>query len=187
MTDAYPGLIFLLDREIKQEPPDYDENMIYEISFQDDAKANEHDAEKIVIKEEENSLDGAEANEHDPGKIVIKEEENSYDGTEANEHDPGKIVIKEEENSQDGAKANEYEVKKPKEEPKFDSHGVHIETQLDLCDCMNNTCEGCFLPCEYCFSNKCGHECRNDRAWIYESMDIEGTQYTLKSHFAKRN
>ncbi|XP_054262272.1 uncharacterized protein LOC128986157 isoform X2 [Macrosteles quadrilineatus] len=43
----------------------------------------------------------------------------------------------------------------------YDEKGIHVKTGLDLCDCLNDKCEGCFFPCTRCRSTKCGHECRS--------------------------
>ncbi|KAL1458625.1 hypothetical protein WDU94_008761 [Cyamophila willieti] len=44
----------------------------------------------------------------------------------------------------------------------------------DFCDCGDNLCKGCFFPCTKCLSFKCGHECRRNRKWQYESCIVEG-------------
>uniref|UniRef100_A0A8D9BPG6 ARL14 effector protein n=2 Tax=Cacopsylla melanoneura TaxID=428564 RepID=A0A8D9BPG6_9HEMI len=44
----------------------------------------------------------------------------------------------------------------------------------DFCDCGDRSCEGCFFPCPKCYKLKCGHECRKNRKWQYESCIIEG-------------
>uniref|UniRef100_A0A1B6LXR4 ARF7 effector protein C-terminal domain-containing protein n=1 Tax=Graphocephala atropunctata TaxID=36148 RepID=A0A1B6LXR4_9HEMI len=43
----------------------------------------------------------------------------------------------------------------------YDDKGIHIKTGLDICDCMNDRCEGCFFACAKCRSFKCGQECRS--------------------------
>lgn len=36
----------------------------------------------------------------------------------------------------------------------YDDHGIHRETELDVCDCLDLTCPGCHFPCQNCRSNK---------------------------------
>ena len=42
----------------------------------------------------------------------------------------------------------------------YDSKGVLLHCGLDLCDCLEDSCPGCHLPCSNCSSPKCGHMCR---------------------------
>ena len=42
----------------------------------------------------------------------------------------------------------------------YDSKGVLLQSGLDLCDCLEDSCPGCHLPCSNCSSPKCGHLCR---------------------------
>ena len=43
----------------------------------------------------------------------------------------------------------------------YDSKGVLLQSRLDLCDCLEDSCPGCHLPCSDCSSPKCGHLCRS--------------------------
>ena len=43
----------------------------------------------------------------------------------------------------------------------YDSKGVLLQSGLDLCDCLEDSCPGCHLPCSNCSSPKCGHLCRS--------------------------
>ncbi|XP_042197334.1 ARL14 effector protein isoform X3 [Callorhinchus milii] len=56
----------------------------------------------------------------------------------------------------------------------YDAQGLLIFSGLDLCDCLDEDCLGCFYPCPRCASQKCGVECRCDRKWLYEQIEIEG-------------
>ncbi|XP_028812196.1 ARL14 effector protein isoform X2 [Denticeps clupeoides] len=56
----------------------------------------------------------------------------------------------------------------------YDSHGLLILSRRDLCDCLDVDCMGCFYPCPECSSRKCGVECRCDRKWLYEQVEVEG-------------
>ncbi|XP_063996836.1 ARL14 effector protein-like [Pogoniulus pusillus] len=63
---------------------------------------------------------------------------------------------------------------KPKTAKKYDKHGRLLCNNIDLCDCLDKNCLGCFYPCPKCNSNKCGTECRCNRKWVYASIETEG-------------
>uniref|UniRef100_A0A914CDT7 ARF7 effector protein C-terminal domain-containing protein n=1 Tax=Acrobeloides nanus TaxID=290746 RepID=A0A914CDT7_9BILA len=47
-----------------------------------------------------------------------------------------------------------------------DSNGLFVRkdgSKIDLCDCLNSDCFGCWMPCRKCKSRKCGSRCRNNR------------------------
>ncbi|KZC14580.1 ARF7 effector protein [Dufourea novaeangliae] len=67
----------------------------------------------------------------------------------------------------------------------YDENGFYIQTGDDLCDCLNLTCAGCHFPCPKCSSTKCGHECRNNRKWTYESIENEGSDSVTKNPLLK--
>ncbi|XP_007246971.1 ARL14 effector protein [Astyanax mexicanus] len=56
----------------------------------------------------------------------------------------------------------------------YDGQGLLISCGRDLCDCLDVDCMGCFYPCPDCGSRKCGVECRCDRKWLYEQVEVEG-------------
>ncbi|GBN12770.1 hypothetical protein AVEN_237647-1 [Araneus ventricosus] len=94
-----------------------------------------------------------------------------------------------EERSEDGFESPDQESKKPKKKDgrgsKYDSQGIHKASKQDLCDCMIVDCPGCFMPCKKCSSTKCGHECRRNRRWVYENIQIEGTSINIQNQFKK--
>ena len=49
----------------------------------------------------------------------------------------------------------------PEKASLYDSEGVLLQSGLDLCDCLEDSCPGCHLPCSNCSSPKCGHLCRS--------------------------
>ncbi|KAF3832945.1 hypothetical protein F7725_026610 [Dissostichus mawsoni] len=56
-----------------------------------------------------------------------------------------------------------------------DEEAVEGNSRLtDMCDCLDVDCMGCFYPCNGCNSRKCGVECRCDRKWLYEQVEVEG-------------
>ncbi|XP_010077559.1 PREDICTED: ARL14 effector protein-like [Pterocles gutturalis] len=62
---------------------------------------------------------------------------------------------------------------KPKITKKYDKHGRLLCNNIDLCDCLEKNCLGCFYPCPKCNSNKCGPECRCNRKWVYDTIETE--------------
>lgn len=58
----------------------------------------------------------------------------------------------------------------------YDANGRLLSNGKDLCDCLDVDCMGCFFPCPECMSRKCGVECRCDRKWLYEQVEVEGGQ-----------
>ncbi|KAK4816077.1 hypothetical protein QYF61_011301 [Mycteria americana] len=56
---------------------------------------------------------------------------------------------------------------------KYDKHGRLLCNNIDLCDCLEKNCLGCFYPCPKCNSNKCGPECRCNRKWVYDTIETE--------------
>ena len=83
-------------------------------------------------------------------------------------------------------KLSAQELKKKTEcNPVYDSNGIHIESRLDLCDCMSLRCKGCFfMPCPNCDGNKCGPVCRERRSFIYEAIyqeKPEGQQLVIQN------
>lgn len=67
----------------------------------------------------------------------------------------------------------------------YNDKGIYIKTGDDLCDCLNLNCAGCHFPCPKCSSTKCGHECRNNRRWTYESIENEGSDMIIRNPMVK--
>lgn len=65
----------------------------------------------------------------------------------------------------------------------YDERGILVQHGQDLCDCLDVQCPGCHFPCSKCSSPKCGHECRCNRKWIVEQIDIEGTNHIIKNPY----
>ncbi|KAJ3593840.1 hypothetical protein NHX12_006174 [Muraenolepis orangiensis] len=56
----------------------------------------------------------------------------------------------------------------------YDRTGRLLTSNKDMCDCLDTDCMGCFYPCLNCGSRMCGVECRCDRKWLYEQVEVEG-------------
>lgn len=65
----------------------------------------------------------------------------------------------------------------------YDSEGRLLVNNKDMCDCLDVDCMGCFYPCPRCCSRKCGVECRCDRKWLYEQVEVEGGEI-IRNKFA---
>ncbi|CAG5859729.1 unnamed protein product [Menidia menidia] len=65
----------------------------------------------------------------------------------------------------------------------YDSRGLLLSSGKDLCDCLDGDCMGCFFPCPECESRRCGVECRCDRKWLYEQVEVEGGEI-IRNKFA---
>ncbi|KAM4617623.1 ARL14 effector protein isoform 2-T2 [Discoglossus pictus] len=64
----------------------------------------------------------------------------------------------------------------------YDVNGILLYNGMDLCDCLDDDCLGCFYSCLKCGSNKCGVECRCDRKWLYEQIEVEGGETIRNKH-----
>uniref|UniRef100_V5GER0 ARF7 effector protein C-terminal domain-containing protein n=1 Tax=Ixodes ricinus TaxID=34613 RepID=V5GER0_IXORI len=56
----------------------------------------------------------------------------------------------------------------------YTSRGLHIVSNSDSCDCLMVGCPGCHFPCPKCGSAKCGDECRSNRSYVYEHLELDG-------------
>lgn len=63
----------------------------------------------------------------------------------------------------------------------YDETGRMLDNSKDVCDCLDEDCPGCHFPCPKCGSEKCGTECRCNRKWVYEIVEIEGTNLVIKN------
>ncbi|KAM8960784.1 ARL14 effector protein-like [Pelodytes ibericus] len=66
---------------------------------------------------------------------------------------------------------------------KYDKKGKLLFNNRDLCDCLEETCQGCFYPCPKCNSTKCGPECRCNRKWVYDRIQTESGKVISKLPF----
>ncbi|XP_017087956.2 ARL14 effector protein [Drosophila bipectinata] len=61
----------------------------------------------------------------------------------------------------------------------YDEYGNIRSNGLDVCDCMNEECEGCWYECRNCGSLKCGPQCRTNRKFFYEGIIYDGKDLSL--------
>ncbi|XP_018425778.1 PREDICTED: ARL14 effector protein-like [Nanorana parkeri] len=66
---------------------------------------------------------------------------------------------------------------------KYDKQGKLLCNNQDLCDCLEESCQGCFYPCPKCSSTKCGPECRCNRKWVYDRIQTEAGDIISKLPF----
>jgi len=64
----------------------------------------------------------------------------------------------------------------------YDEKGILVSCKKDLCDCMDDTCPGCHFPCPKCRSNKCGHECRQNRKWVFDCVELDGMPGSMREN-----
>lgn len=62
----------------------------------------------------------------------------------------------------------------------YDEKGILLSADKDLCDCMEEACPGCHFPCNKCRSNKCGHECRQNRKWVFDCVELDGVPGSIR-------
>lgn len=62
----------------------------------------------------------------------------------------------------------------------YDARGIHRETGFDLCDCLDTSCPGCHFECPSCNSCKCGPICRSKRKYMFNMIEIDGKDDTVK-------
>ncbi|CAH1103470.1 unnamed protein product [Psylliodes chrysocephalus] len=67
----------------------------------------------------------------------------------------------------------------------YDENGIHISTSVDLCDCLNEECVGCFFECPKCASQKCGTDCRVHRKYVVEQIEYHGYDHIIKNPLIK--
>lgn len=67
----------------------------------------------------------------------------------------------------------------------YDELGIHIASDVDMCDCLQKICTGCHFPCEKCKSLKCGIECRVNRKYVYDQIEYQGCDLVIKNPLSK--
>ncbi|XP_068127772.1 ARL14 effector protein-like [Hyperolius riggenbachi] len=80
-----------------------------------------------------------------------------------------------------------YSTGKTSMKKKYDKRGMLLCNNQDLCDCLEESCRGCFYPCPKCTSTKCGPECRCNRKWVYDRIQTEAGDIISKMPFCVPN
>ncbi|KAH8373026.1 hypothetical protein KR009_010526 [Drosophila setifemur] len=65
----------------------------------------------------------------------------------------------------------------------YDEYGYIRMNGLDICDCMNVECEGCWYECRSCGSTRCGPQCRSNRKFFYEGIDYDGKDLSITNTY----
>uniref|UniRef100_A0A1A9WVU0 ARF7EP_C domain-containing protein n=1 Tax=Glossina brevipalpis TaxID=37001 RepID=A0A1A9WVU0_9MUSC len=73
-----------------------------------------------------------------------------------------------------------FEINERSHQRPYDEYGRIRHNGLDVCDCMNEDCPGCWFECEKCGSTKCGLECRVNLMWNTVSVRIFSAFLTHK-------
>ncbi|CAH2236307.1 ARL14 effector protein [Pararge aegeria] len=69
----------------------------------------------------------------------------------------------------------------------YNERGLLKVSGKDFCDCLDEKCPGCHYPCVRCSSNKCGLDCRVNRKWMYDKIEIEGNDFVIKNVYRHTN
>ena len=67
---------------------------------------------------------------------------------------------------------------------KYDNEGIHMNSGLDFCDCLDTRCPGCHDECPDCGSNKCGIQCRCNRTWCHsdvQEFQVDGPKRIIRT------
>lgn len=67
----------------------------------------------------------------------------------------------------------------------YDEQGRYHANGADVCDCLEDACDGCHFPCPSCESHKCGTQCRVQRRWTYESIEHDGKDLVVVNKYAE--
>ncbi|CAG9760950.1 unnamed protein product [Ceutorhynchus assimilis] len=68
----------------------------------------------------------------------------------------------------------------------YDEYGTHMSTNINMCDCLDIKCAGCFFECPKCGSEKCGKECRVHRNYIIDCMEYHGREKIVKNPLLRK-
>lgn len=66
----------------------------------------------------------------------------------------------------------------------YDEKGRYLADGADVCDCLDEACDGCHFPCPNCKSCKCGSQCRVHRKWTFETIEHDGKDLVVTNKYA---
>lgn len=84
-----------------------------------------------------------------------------------------------EESEREKKKLRRFQTSKPRAGVCYKENGLLLDGR-DVCDCLTQSCPGCFYPCPNCSSRKCGPTCRCNRKWVYDYIEDEGRTYRVE-------
>ncbi|XP_017078910.2 ARL14 effector protein [Drosophila eugracilis] len=65
----------------------------------------------------------------------------------------------------------------------YDEYGIIRFNGLNICDCMNQECGGCWYECRNCGSTRCGPQCRSNRKFLYEGVTYDGKDLSISNKY----
>ncbi|XP_033153020.1 ARL14 effector protein isoform X2 [Drosophila mauritiana] len=68
----------------------------------------------------------------------------------------------------------------------YDEYGNIRSNGMDICDCMNQECDGCWYNCRSCGSTRCGPQCRSNRKFFYEDITYDGKDLNIQNKYISR-
>uniref|UniRef100_A0A6P4E8E2 ARL14 effector protein n=1 Tax=Drosophila rhopaloa TaxID=1041015 RepID=A0A6P4E8E2_DRORH len=91
-------------------------------------------------------------------------------------------ILDSEKNKRKGKKKGQYFGKNSE----YDEYGNIRFNGLDICDCINKDCDGCWFECPSCGSTRCGPQCRSNRKFFYEGITYDGKDLSIQNKYISK-
>ncbi|XP_018783141.1 PREDICTED: ARL14 effector protein [Bactrocera latifrons] len=65
----------------------------------------------------------------------------------------------------------------------YDEYGHMRHNGMDICDCLDEKCPGCWFECKNCGSTRCGVQCRVNRKQFVDEITFDGKDVVIKNKF----